>query len=71
MCRNFFECGPFSETRRGKENESLYGVWLHPWRVLDGKDDPPLLMLRMIIMGTMPGAADPAAEDDAGLSVVN
>jgi hypothetical protein len=28
-------------SRRGKESKSGYDVWLHPWRVLYGQDDPP------------------------------
>jgi hypothetical protein len=42
-----------------------YDVKLCPWQVLDSEDDPPLLMLRMMMMGTAPGAADPVVEDEA------
>ncbi len=41
-----------------------YNVWLRQWRVPDGKDDPPLMMLQTMLMGATPRVGDPATEDE-------
>ncbi len=34
--------------------ESVDNVWLRPWWVLDGEDEPPLPMLQTTMAVTMP-----------------